>query len=58
MLFTDASLSGHIPSSEVVYLAEVKVSRRRRDRRLRTFWRHGHVSMKMEIATAMHHSEV
>ena len=58
MLFTDASLSGHIALSEVVDLAEVKASRRRRDRRLRTFWRHGHLSMKMEIATAMHHSAV
>ena len=32
------------------------VSRRRRDRCLRSFWRHEHVSMKMMVATAVHHT--
>ena len=27
----------------------------RRDRRLRTFWRHEHLSMKMAFMTATHH---
>ena len=58
MLFTDASLSGHIAFSEVGDLADVNAGRRRRDRRLRAFWRYEHLSMKMDFATATHHSSV
>ena len=32
------------------------VSRLRCDRCLRSFWRHEHVSMKMTVATAVHHT--
>ena len=31
-------------------------AKRRHDRRLRTFWRHENLSMKMALATATHHS--
>ena len=34
----------------------VSASRRRRDRRLRSFWRHDCMAVRMALATAVHHS--
>ena len=39
-----------------ISLVDSGSAKRRRDRRLRTFWRHEHPSMKMVVATTMHHS--
>ena len=39
-----------------VDMVDIGAACRRRDRRLRAFWRHEHLSMTMVLATAMHHS--
>ena len=38
------------------YTVDKTSAKRRSDRRLRAFWRHEHLSLKMEVATATHHS--
>ena len=58
MLFTEATLSGHVAFSKVVDMVDIGATCRRRDRRLRAFWRHEHMSTKMALATATHHSAV
>ena len=37
-----------------ILLVNNRSAKRRRDRRLRTFWRHEHLSMKMALMTATH----
>ena len=39
-----------------ISLVDSGLAKRRRDRRLRTFWWHGHLSMKMAVATTKNHS--
>ena len=39
-------------------MVDIEAGCRRRDRRLRAFQRHEHLSMTMALAAAMHHSAV